>query len=170
MGKAGLFQGERVELLKGQIFRQSPQGSRHAAVVSAIDQLLKQALGRRFTVRVQMPLALNDAMEPEPDVAVVAGKPIDFRDRHPATAALVVEVADGSLLYDRKKKTAVHAKAGIPECWIVDLRHNVVQVCREPVLTGRKVGYGEIALMRKGEFLRPLGAPRANIDVKEVLL
>jgi Uma2 family endonuclease len=169
MGELGLFEGQRVELMDGEIGQMSPQGSRHAAIVSAIHELLRAAFGRRFTLRVQMPLAINDTLEPEPDLAVVAGRARDFMDSHPSTAALVVEVADGSLLYDRKRKTGVYARAGIPEYWIVDLKHGVVQVCRQPRVSDRKAGYSDIALLRKGDSIQPLGAPRAKIDLADVL-
>ena len=44
-------------------------------------------------VNTQDPIAADDESEPEPDVAVVSGSIRDYRDEHPANAALVVEVA-----------------------------------------------------------------------------
>lgn len=44
-----------------------------------------------------MPFALDDGSEPEPDVAVVVGRPRDFRDHHPESAQLLVEVAYSTL-------------------------------------------------------------------------
>jgi len=82
---------------------------------------LSRIFGDGWDVRGQMPLALGDDSEPEPDVAVVAGSPRDYRDAHPTTAALIVEVADASVAYDRKRKAPLYARAGIPEFWLLVL-------------------------------------------------
>ncbi len=39
-----------------------------------------------------MPLILGENSEPEPDIAVVTGSARDYRDAHPSTAVLIVEV------------------------------------------------------------------------------
>jgi Uma2 family endonuclease len=51
-------------------------------------------------VTTQDPIAADDESEPEPDFAVVSGSIRDYRDEHPANAALVVEVALTSLAFD----------------------------------------------------------------------
>ena len=51
-----------------------------------------------------MPLAISSDSEPEPNIAVVTGTPRDYREEHPTTAELVVEIADTPLVYDRAKK------------------------------------------------------------------
>lgn len=86
--------GARVELIDGEIIEMSPQGSRHSTAVVLAEALLRRLLPDDAHIRVQMPLALDDRSVPEPDLAVVRGSPRDYRDRHPATALLVVEVAD----------------------------------------------------------------------------
>ncbi len=83
-----------------------------------------------YTVRNQMPLALDENSEPEPDVAVVPGKARDYTQAHPTTAVLVVEVADATLRLDRKTKQAVYARNGIAEYWIVNLKDNSLEVYR----------------------------------------
>lgn len=76
---------------------------------------MRVAFGRGFDVRCQLPLAIDDHSEPEPDLAVVTGSPRDYRDAHPRTALLIVEVADSSLDFDRTRKLAGYARNGIPE-------------------------------------------------------
>src|SRR5262249_1938108 len=68
----GIFVGERLELLDGALVVREPQGSRHAAIVGQIGEVLRAAFGEGWHVRLQTPLALDDESEPEPDVAVVA--------------------------------------------------------------------------------------------------
>ena len=42
---------------------------------------------------VEVPVALDDESEPEPDLAVVPGRPADYRESHPARPVLIVEAA-----------------------------------------------------------------------------
>ena len=134
MSEAGVFEGRRVELLEGEVIEMTPQGSRHASAVASIVTALVRALSPSLSVRPQLPLALDDRSEPEPDVAVCRPDPRNFADSHPGPehVVLLVEVADSSLPYDRDRKAGVYARAGIPELWIVDLRERTAVVFTEP--------------------------------------
>jgi Uma2 family endonuclease len=102
----------------------------------------------RFRVRIQLPLALSDDSEPEPDVAVVA--PGDYEDEHPTSARLVIEISDSTLKRDRIK-TGLYASAGIVECWIVNLGARAIEVYSSP--DGDR--YAEVRTLRPGDVLRP---------------
>jgi Uma2 family endonuclease len=65
-------------------------------------------------------------------VAVVRGRHADDRHAHPARAALIVEVAESSLAFDRNRKGSLHARAGITDYWIVNLEDGVVEAYRNP--------------------------------------
>lgn len=156
---------DRVELIEGEILLMSPDKSRHAATVEIVADVLRRAFGARSSVRVQHPIALGARSEPEPDVAVVVGSPRDYVDAHPATALLVVEVADTSLAFDRTAKAAMYAAAGLPDYWIVNLVDRCVEVHREP----SAAGYVMITAHAGDETLIALGAPTASIRVSELL-
>jgi Uma2 family endonuclease len=128
----GAFEGDPVELIGGQLIVAEPQNSPHATAVGAADDVLRAALPPGFIVRAQMPLALDDESSPEPDVAVVPGRRADYRLAHPTRAALVVEVADSSLAFDRSEKGSLYARARIPEYWIVNLAGRVLEIHRDP--------------------------------------
>jgi Uma2 family endonuclease len=148
MVEMGLFENEKVELLKGLIVRMSPQKSRHAGAVQYLNHFFVPALvgSGRASVRVQLPLVVDPDSEPEPDIALVpAGS---YRDRHPDRAFLVIEVAETSLATDRDK-AAVYAAGGIPECWIVDTTNEVVEVHRE-IAAGV---YTRVTSHRRGESI-----------------
>lgn len=116
MVAAGVFAPDaRLELLEGEIINMPPQKSRHATAVRLIEDALRAAFLAGFDVRTRLPLSLGDYSEPEPDVAVVKGSPRDSRDAHPSSALLVVEIAETSLDYDRRRKLPVYVRAGIPE-------------------------------------------------------
>jgi len=113
MVKKGAFDSDdRVELLDGLLVVSEPQGSLHAAAVSAARATLARAFGTSFDVRVGSPVALDDTSEPEPDLAVVAGRPWDYRRGHPSKPVLAVEVAETSLAMDRLLKGSLYAGAG----------------------------------------------------------
>ncbi|MBI2015752.1 MAG: Uma2 family endonuclease, partial [Candidatus Rokubacteria bacterium] len=101
----GTFEGERLELLDGLLVVREPQGSRHSAAVAAACQVLERTFGPGFHVRPQLPVALDDTSEPEPDVVVVPGGPWDYRHGHPAAPLLLVEIAETSLALDRRHKS-----------------------------------------------------------------
>jgi Uma2 family endonuclease len=78
-------------------------------------------------------LTLKDS-EPEPDGAVVRGRPEDYLERHPVVTQLgiVCEVADRSLAYDRGWKKRMYASNGAPVYWIANLKERVVEVYSDP--------------------------------------
>src|SRR5215470_1780304 len=100
----GAFEGDPVELIGGQLYVAEPQNSPHATAAGAADDTLRAALPEGFIVRAQMPIALGDDSAPEPDLVVVPGRRADYRIAHPTSAALVIEVADSSLEFDRNEK------------------------------------------------------------------
>lgn len=123
-------------------------------------------------VRVQLPLALGSDSEPEPDVAVVSGTARDYRNGHPQTALLVVEIADASLAYDREVKGSLYARAGMPEYWLVKLVDSCVEVYRDPVaIPNTRFGWGYRSRTRvgKNEHLSPPAKPSSRIAVADLL-
>jgi Uma2 family endonuclease len=71
-----------------------------------------------YRVRVGAPLSIGDS-EPEPDLVVIEHG-VD-EPYHPATAALVIEVAVSSQRRDLRVKPAIYARAGVPVYWVIDL-------------------------------------------------
>jgi Uma2 family endonuclease len=163
----GLFRNERVELWRGWIVQMSPQKSPHASAVERLNYIFVLALrpSRAAAVRVQLPLALSDHSEPEPDLAVVA--PGDYKQAHPAAAdvRLIIEVADSSLADDRGFKAEEYAAAGIPEYWIINLIDQLVEVHTRPI----RQRYGNVVAIGRGQTLRPLSFPDLTVSTDELL-
>lgn len=128
----GMFQGEPIELIDGQLVVAEPQGAYHASAITKIDYALRAIVPPGWIVRLQAPVSLDDESEPEPDLVVVPGQPGDYRASHPAHPALVVEVAESSLDFDRTRKGSLYARAAIPDYWVVNLVDGVVEVYRDP--------------------------------------
>lgn len=132
----GFFhEDERVELIEGVLHKMSPKGLRHAACLTRALRFFNAALGDRACVRAQDPITLPDSIsEPEPDLVVARRRDDDYVNHHPLPedVALVVEIANSSLEYDRRVKVPLYAAAGITEYWIVNLREDLIEVYRQP--------------------------------------
>jgi Uma2 family endonuclease len=166
MYDAGLFREERVELLDGEIIAMSPQNNPHASTVARITNLLIPSIGRKFSVRVQLPIHLDEWSEPEPDFAVCVHDPDDYASGHPEPAAilLLIEVADASLAFDRKRKRAAYARAGIPDYWIVNLPDRCVEASSRPDPAAKR--YRVARRARAGDHLSlPDGSAVAVTDL-----
>ncbi|HEY2620553.1 MAG TPA: Uma2 family endonuclease [Acetobacteraceae bacterium] len=135
LGEAGILgEDDRVELLEGQLVDMSPIGPRHALAIDLLNRLLPAILGEQAWLRVQNPIVLDDASEPQPDFAVVRHPWSGYPDAHPRPPdiLLLIEVADSSLEFDLGAKLELYARAGICEFWVVDLTSNRVLVHRSP--------------------------------------
>ena len=168
----GIFRpGEHLELLGGQLMVSEPQGTLHSAAVGLVEEAARACFGPGWAVRVQMPIALDDESEPEPDVAVVPGTHRDYETAHPARPALLVEVAELSLADDRGTKAALYARAGIADYWILNLVDRALEVCRDPVTDTARSGwhYRDVAILHAGATIAPLARPDASIEVAAML-
>jgi Uma2 family endonuclease len=135
LGEAGILgEGDRVELLEGQLVDMSPIGPRHALAVDALTELMVTAVSGRAGVRVQNPIVLDGETEPQPDVVLVRRPWRGYPASHPGSADIIplTEVADSSRDMDLGAKRELYARAGIREFWIVDLIADGVLVCRDP--------------------------------------
>ncbi|HEU5258119.1 MAG TPA: Uma2 family endonuclease, partial [Vicinamibacterales bacterium] len=133
MTEAGvLTENDRVELIGGEILTVTPQKSPHATGVVLASEALRRVLTPDLHVRTQLPLALGDDSEPEPDVAVVRGSLRDYLNAHPRSAVLIVEISDSALAFDRHVKASLYARERVAEYWMVNLVESVVEVYRDP--------------------------------------
>jgi Uma2 family endonuclease len=168
----GLFHGKPVELIGGQLLVAEPQGSYHSTGIGLTDDVLRAVLPPGWVIRSQMPVALDEESEPEPDLAVVRGTRADYRDGHPSRAALVVEVAESSLDFDRKEKGSLYARARIADYWIVNLVDRVVEVYRDPVPdVAAPYGwrYGSREVVGPPASVTLLAIPSARVTVSDLL-
>lgn len=168
----GMFTGERLELIDGLLLVREPQGSRHAAGIRRVLAALRRVLDDEWQIDCQLPIALDDDSEPEPDVAVVTREASDYRDAHPSRAMLVVEVADSSYRVDHEYKASLYARGRVPECWIIDLVHDTLEVHRDPEPSADAPcgwRYRSVQILRAPNTVAPLIAPDRAIPVADLL-
>ena len=150
MAEEGILgEDEHVELLDGELVVVSPQGPPHAARVMDLHQKMGDAYRGQAHVRSQVPFEARPHSLPEPDLAVIRGKPLDYGQRHPngQDALLVVEVARTSQPIDRRK-IGIYASAGAPVYWLIDLPKHQVEVFSEPTAHGT---YGQRLVLAAGQ-------------------
>ena len=161
----GVFEDERIELLRGMLVTMSPQGSAHATITSWLVQRLSQVLDMTsFDVRGHCPFAATDDSEPEPDISV-SRRRMGSLD-HPDAALLLIEVAESSIKKDRRLKAPIYGEARVPEYWIVDISGKDLSV---DVHTGpTNEGYRFVETLRDGDILRPSKLAGIEIAVAEI--
>jgi Uma2 family endonuclease len=161
----------RYELIDGEIIEMPPQTDVHSYALSLADYAARKVFRKGFVVKIQSPLDLSHSSEPEPDLMVVKGEVRSLR-KHPKSAELIIEVAWGSLQYDRETKGSLYASKGILEYWIVNLHDNVVEVRRRPVKDAAAqfgYSYAETEILKRGDSVRPLAAPKSRVAVTDLL-
>lgn len=173
MGRRGCFDGKRVELIFGEVVEMSPIGWPHRICTGKVADALGRAFSSAFFVDVQQPLPVPGAKagsEPQPDVAIYAGKREDYAD-HPPSAALVVEVADTTLTNDTTTKAELYATAGIADYWVLDVDGRRLHIFRDPQHNAALgvTTYQTHHTLAPTDHVSPLAAPAASILVSDLL-
>lgn len=167
MGEAGLFEGKRVELLDGEVITMSPQSSLHASAVTRALRALSRVLEPAFLVRGQVPIALGEESEPEPDVAICLPDRREYAQGHPQPKdiLLILEIASSSLAYDRGRKAAAYARSGIPVYAILDLDRRAIELMTDPDPAAAR--YHRVEVLGEDDRLPLPGG--AAVSVAEIL-
>ena len=167
MAETGVFsEGERLELIRGEIVEMTPIGKRHFGCVRRLNYRLNRRLGARAVVDIQNPLWLGDHQSNVyPDAIVLQQGFLSDEMPKPKDLFLVIEVADSSLAYDRDVKIPLYAESGIPEAWLVDLNSKTIFSYRQP----SRRGYQEVRQYRRGDAISIQAFPDVQFAVDEIL-
>ena len=168
MGDSGILkEGDRVELIRGEIVQMSPIGPVHAACVDRLNELFMVRLAGRIIVRVQNPVELDDTSEPEPDLTLLRRRNDFYSTGHPQPTdiLLLIEVADTTLRKDREIKIPLYAEHKIPEVWLLNLSEYCVEVYRDPGIDG----YQNVQRLEEGQTVTVEAFPDIVFTVDELL-
>ena len=168
MAEAGiLHEGDRVELIDGEVYEMAPIGSRHAACVRRLNELFGERLRRTAIVAVQDPVRLSQTSEPQPDIALLRRREDRYAAAHPGPEDifLIVEVGDSSAAWDRERKVPAYASAGVPEVWLVDLEVGVLEAYRHP----QRGAYAEVERHGHDGTVSPAAFPEVSVLVADLL-
>lgn len=142
----------------------------HAVAATKTEDLIREAFGKGWHLRVSKPLVFGLTLDPEPDVAVIRGAP--HLGPHPTTAELIVEISDTSLAYDLTTKAELYAAAGIADYWVLDVDGRRLHVFRDPTVLPTALGaaaYRTHLEFGPTDTITPLSAPAAAVRVADLL-
>jgi len=123
-------QYEKTELFEGVIVEKMTKSSEHIFFKHYLVNSLQGILPPGFFLQTEDSIRLNGS-ELEPDISVISGSFMDYKNKLPETARLVIEISISSLNYDREKAKA-YAKGNIEEYWIVDVTNKKIEVYTNP--------------------------------------
>ncbi len=172
LAELGMFEGKRTEFLEGEIIEMPPMKSPHATGLSLTDSAMREVFGREFTIRNQSPLDFGENFEAVPDITIVQGEARDFKDAHPQTADLVIEISDTTLSYDRNRKASLYARFGIEDYWILNLKKRTLEIYRTPAEDENSFygfSYAEKTTFSETQEVSPLAKPEAKIKIADIL-
>lgn len=155
---------DRLELVHGRL-NKIMQGDRHANLRARVSRRLRRVLDPPLFARDENPLHIAFDGEPIPDVMFIYQEEYEGRHPYPADVALLIEVADTSMLYDLGEKALLYAEAGITDYWVVLVNEPLVVVHRQPTAEG----YREVTRLAGADTLSPLAAPEAVWTVDTLL-
>ena len=167
--EAGHLSG-RVELADGSLIHMPSQGTPHRLSVTLSFIAFQRGWQWPRFVSVQGTHKFTEHDAPEPDLCLL--------DRPPTTDAvidelprLVVEISDSTLGTDLGRKKRDYARFGVPEYWVLDLRHRRLYVFRQPdtAATEAADAWGEERILNDGDTVTALCMPDTPITVRELI-
>lgn len=129
---AGILDGERTELIDGEIVHMPSDGELHQRWSRALTLWLAKTLDPdRHAFLVSTTLRVGVSWAPSPDFFVYPAE-ADEGEVTAENVLLVVEESDSSLQHDLRAKPADYARHGVREYWAIDLNARRIHVHREP--------------------------------------
>lgn len=168
----GILEGQRVELIDGEIIEMPPMSEPHATCITLTHRVLYRMVEPDAYVRVQMPFLIRPGSMPEPDLAVVRGQPGDGGMARPEAAMLLVEACLSTASEDRGRKPFLYASAQVPEYWLIDLRARRLEIYRKPIADADQLfghRYAEVSLHEATATVSLLAKPGVTIAVSDLL-
>ena len=120
---------EAFSLAEQGVNSDMPRSPTHDSAIDRTDDAVRPLLPPVWRLRIQSAIRITGG-EPEPDLGVVRGPAGRYDDHHPGfkEIAILIEVSDSTLVYDRGIKLRAYAAASIPAYWIVNLIDRQVEV------------------------------------------
>ncbi len=111
-------------------------------------------------------MRLSNYSEVQPDITLLRWRDDFYEAGHPTPpdVLLLIEVADSTLLFDRRVKMPIYARLGVVEAWLVNLEKDVIEVHREPSASG----YHSVIQFARGQNLSA-ALPDLTLLVDDIL-
>jgi Uma2 family endonuclease len=167
---AGLLDGERYELIEGELLQRMGKNQPHMRAVQLLISWLRKIYGEHFVAQepsIDVSPQDNPSSEPEPDAILLRRSflEIDLASRaHAVDLLLVAEVSGATLAFDLTVKAKLYARASIPEYWVLDLTARRVIVHRDP----KSGEYHSVSAFAQDEHVATLASPAQTIRVGDL--
>jgi Uma2 family endonuclease len=167
LGAGILREGDRLELIRGEIITMSPTGPAHSAIVDRVAAAFMRLTTETANVRVQGTVMLDELSAPQPDVVLMRPRDDFYIHQHPGAEdiLLIIEVSDSSLRYDTTVKLELYATMGVHEYWVGDIGNDRVLCYSEPAVGT----YRNIRDCRRGDVLTPQLLPHCQLKADDLL-
>jgi len=166
MAQAGVLrEGERVELIEGELIQMVPAGGPHIHLLNYLNAVLVPQVGNDGVVSPQNPVILLPNSEPEPDLVILRSECRRSREVPKASdVLLVVEISVTSRDYDRDVKLPLYARYGVPEAWMLEPLTHGVTMYRDPMPNG----YKTVIVPKPNDVISPLLLPSVKVDLADL--
>ncbi|MBA4189185.1 MAG: Uma2 family endonuclease [Planctomycetaceae bacterium] len=137
-----ILEGEPIELLEGYLVEKSMRNPPHEMSLRRLTARFPRQMPAGWFLQIQGAIATGDS-EPEPDGVVLRGNETTCDGRLPTGGdiAIVLEVSDSSLAFDRSDKGRIYARVGIPVYWIINIPERQIEVYTNPNSTAIPPAY-----------------------------
>jgi Uma2 family endonuclease len=164
MVRVGIIdEGERFELIGGEVVPMSPKGARHEWIKIELNRFFQRVAPSHLTVAPETTLRLDASTFVEPDFCVFR-RDLDLEALDGAAVLLAIEVADSSLSYDKGRKIGIYAAYGVREVWVVDARRATIWLHRHLGANG----YAEIAELPATALVAPMLAGELAVRLSDL--
>lgn len=165
---------ERVELIRGKIFKMSPApSSNHQGINMNLSRLVAnvfwdkacRAYHAPFDVRLPIPSAKKDSTVVQPDLCIICDLE-KMADKHGCNGApdLVMEIlSPGNSKHDVSTKFELYQESGVKEYWLIFPSERLVSIYK--LENGRYVG---LPPSSEGMVAQSVLFPDLRIDVSDI--
>ena len=159
-----ILEDERFELVGGEVVPMSPKGVRHEVVKNALQEFwVPLTVGTPVRLMNETTLYIGVEEFREPDLLFVP-RAVPIEEITPASALLIVEVADSSLRYDLRTKAPAYAHHGLREYWVINATTLMTSIHRNPTPDGYTPSYEA----KPDELLEPQLAPQLAVRLTDL--
>jgi Uma2 family endonuclease len=130
-----LEEGEKFELIEGEIVPMSPKGNQREVVKSALNRIIPTHAPHDLRLGIESSVYLSMTTFVEPDLCLYPKRILPEDVRGP-DLLLVIEVAGSSLGYDKGLKGRLYAAHGVCELWVIDATRRVAWIHKKPNFNG----------------------------------